>query len=211
MHPFHLPRILLAVLLFPSLQSDSEARILSPASEQSVSGAVDIVGTASGPDFLSFRVEFAYEPNPTGTWFPIGEGTASVREDVLAVWDTVILREGSYTLRLTVLHGNGTSTTTEVTGIRVFRPANVVVEDFRESGAVDGGSHYGIVFPAPTAAIPPQVPSRSGFADSSWFPFLIGGSIPFIVLLVWQSAVIIAGWKRSRGIPHTGRIRTRDG
>src|SRR4030042_1455906 len=81
-----------------SLQADQVLRIDSPAADETVSGMVEIRGSAAAPGMLRFRVEFGYDPDPTGTWFLISEGTEAVPDGRLAVWDTTSIREGDYAL-----------------------------------------------------------------------------------------------------------------
>jgi hypothetical protein len=98
------------------------AEISSPIQGQSLSGVVTIQGTASHPSFQSYGVSFAYDPNPTGTWFEIGQpSTTSVNDGRLAVWDTSGLTPGTYQLRLTVRLENGNSLESTVGGLRVGR------------------------------------------------------------------------------------------
>jgi hypothetical protein len=111
-----LRRMTLVVLLMGALQS---ARALQPRSAHAqdlgvaaiaaplegavVSGLVPILGTATHPQFQRYELAFGYDPNPTDTWFSIGEpDTSQVVNDVLGSWDTAGLTDGAYVLRLRV-------------------------------------------------------------------------------------------------------------
>ncbi len=77
--------------------------ITSPLQGDTVAGAVNIVGTATHPQFARYEIAFAYDPNPTDTWFEIQPpARTQVTESTLAVWDTTHITDGNYMLRLRV-------------------------------------------------------------------------------------------------------------
>jgi hypothetical protein len=98
---------LLALVLFASPVAPARAQdgvvITSPESGTGATGVVEIRGTAVRQPFLRYELAFAYDPNPRGTWFAIGEpGTAPVVDGVLGRWDTANVADGVYELRLRV-------------------------------------------------------------------------------------------------------------
>jgi len=81
---------------------DPDINIASPALFAEVSGMVEIIGTATGDDFASYRLEYGQGLNPQ-EWFQIGADVdAPVEESLLAEWDTSDLN-GLYALRLLVI------------------------------------------------------------------------------------------------------------
>ncbi len=77
-------------------------RLTSPEMFASVHGPVSIRGTASGSDFLSYRIQVGQGLNPQ-QWVQIGqESTTPVEAGQLAHWDTSGL-SGLYVIRLQVL------------------------------------------------------------------------------------------------------------
>jgi PKD repeat protein len=94
--------------------------IVSPIPGNVVSGNVQIVGSATHPDFLQYRLEFGPDPNPGNLWYPI---TGSVQSPVIAsnigVWNTTTTPDGIYQIRLRVFLRDGTELTTRVQSIRV--------------------------------------------------------------------------------------------
>ena len=71
-------------------------------------GVIDVVGTATHPDLVGYQVSFAYDPNPTETWFPVLAAAGSqVENGVLGVWDTMAISDGAYMLRLHVFWRDG--------------------------------------------------------------------------------------------------------
>ncbi len=83
--------------------------ISEPAAQGCVEGIVDVVGTARGASFSSYRLE--YSSNGSDPWMLISESGSTVSGDTLGTWDTTSLSEGYYTLRLTVQDAFGVSST----------------------------------------------------------------------------------------------------
>jgi len=97
--------------------------ISAPADGQYLQGQVTIKGTTQIPDFSSAEVAFAYASDPTGTWFTIQTASLPVTEDTLAVWDTSLITDGDYTLRLRVSLVDGSSRDATVTvHVRNYTP-----------------------------------------------------------------------------------------
>ncbi|OGN90369.1 MAG: hypothetical protein A2Y88_14205 [Chloroflexi bacterium RBG_13_48_10] len=105
----------------PRLQMDaaSSASIETPIAGQAVQGSVVVKGRTGTEGFQSFEVDFSYKDDPTNTWFLIQEGTAPIQEGVLAVWDTTIITDGEYTLRLLVTLMDGAQVEVLVSDLRL--------------------------------------------------------------------------------------------
>jgi len=87
-----------------SLQRDiiSIANLNSSMDDATVRGLVKINGTASGGDFKSYELYYGLGTYPT-EWTQIGSTEYSTVENgVLATWDTSLLPDGIYTVRLKV-------------------------------------------------------------------------------------------------------------
>jgi membrane peptidoglycan carboxypeptidase len=86
---------------------DGGAAVSSPEAWSVVSGQWSVVGSAAAEKFASYRL--AYFP---GLWPEamqlIAESQTPVVAAELAVWDTIQLEDGLYTLLLTVIHQDGT-------------------------------------------------------------------------------------------------------
>lgn len=76
----------------------------APVMFAEVGGKVQIVGTASGADFLSYRVLVGQGLNPK-EWIQIGEGQATVVSGLLAEWDTSKI-SGLYAVQLQVVRSD---------------------------------------------------------------------------------------------------------
>ncbi len=105
----------------PLMQTNTtaNARIDAPVAGQVVQGGLVIRGSTATEEFQSYEVGFAYEDDPTDTWFLIQESTTPVQDDVLAVWDTTTITDGEYKLRLLVTSTDGTQVKLLINNLRV--------------------------------------------------------------------------------------------
>jgi hypothetical protein len=91
----------------PVLCVNPDIRITSPLPGARLSGTVEVFGTASTGGFDFYKLEYGVGPRPS-VWSSIGEPTYSAARDArLGVWDTSVLPEGEYILRLTVVDTTG--------------------------------------------------------------------------------------------------------
>lgn len=93
--------------------------ISSPQPGEAVQGVVPIFGSTFAEGFQSWELSFGYTKGETETWFLITEQNNIIRDDVLAEWDTSMITDGIYDLRLTVHLKNGERAETIVQGVRV--------------------------------------------------------------------------------------------
>lgn len=110
-------------------QCEAKARLVSPATGATVSGVVQIEGTASlGGDFQYYKIEVA--PVGTEAW---GDLVGQVKEQVvngqLGVWDSASVPDGAYTLRLRVVDVTANYCETKVTNIKVQNSLPTVPPD----------------------------------------------------------------------------------
>lgn len=101
-------------------QDQGVAAITAPLEGAVVSGLVPVIGTATHPQFQRYELAFGYDPNPTDTWFSLGEPFASqIVNEVLGSWDTTGLTDGTYLLRLRVYWSDHDFLETFVRRVRV--------------------------------------------------------------------------------------------
>jgi membrane peptidoglycan carboxypeptidase len=81
-----------------------DVNISAPAMFADVKETVKIVGTASGADFLSYRVLVGQGLNPQ-KWIQVSEGLTAVVDGLLAEWDTSSL-SGLYAVQLQVVRSD---------------------------------------------------------------------------------------------------------
>jgi len=84
-----------------SPQVNSDVNITSPELFTEVSGTVEIIGTAAGEEFVSYRVLVGPGLNPQ-EWIQVVEGNAPVTNGLLATWNTSGL-SGLYAVQLQVV------------------------------------------------------------------------------------------------------------
>ena len=97
----------------------SHISITQPQPNQAIQGIVIILGSTNVRNFSNSTLDFSYHDNPTDTWFPISNSSQGVVNDQLAAWDTTIITDNNYTLRLTVTTQTGQTLTYLVDNIRV--------------------------------------------------------------------------------------------
>ena len=94
-----------------------QVMITAPEPGTDVSGTVEIMGTASTPNFGFFKYEFA--PRGSQNWATISAGREPKRNEVLGTWNTTSLTNGDYFLRLVITDNVGVSLEPCVIAIRV--------------------------------------------------------------------------------------------
>lgn len=100
-------RILL-LLTLPLLLAQAPAiAITSPAPGAALHGEVTITGTTDVPGFASSQLDFSYASNPADTWFTLQTSAQPVTDSALALWDTTLITDGDYILRLRVFLTDG--------------------------------------------------------------------------------------------------------
>ncbi len=112
--------ILASVPLLPAWAQPS-GQITSPRDRASVRGLVPIEGSATHPQFQKYEIHFGPEPNPGDQWTPVGNSPFSVPvvQGRLALWDTTVIPDGLYSLRLRVVRMDGNYDEYFVRGIQV--------------------------------------------------------------------------------------------
>jgi len=110
--------VLVVTLLFSPLaaaQTQGTATIGAPAPGDVLRGVVQVQGTTDAEGFASADLAFAYESDDTNTWFLIGEIDRPISNAELGTWDTSVITDGDYVLRLRVSSLAGTQFETKVT------------------------------------------------------------------------------------------------
>ena len=100
-------------------QDEDQPTISYPIEAQIVQGVITISGSVTVLGFSSYELSFAYENDPTQTWFVLSSSSLPVFEGELDIWDTTTLTDGDYSLRLQVFLLDGTTQETMVSGLRV--------------------------------------------------------------------------------------------
>jgi len=96
------------------------AQISSPAENAVVRGTVPIVGTAVDPDFWKYELHYAPDAVAQDQWTLIGTvHEEQVADGLLETWNTAIIPDGTYALRLRVVNRTSNYREVFVRGIMV--------------------------------------------------------------------------------------------
>ncbi|MHB0875321.1 MAG: Ig-like domain-containing protein [Anaerolineae bacterium] len=97
----------------------------APAADASISGAVDIVGTATSAQFSFYNVEYSFDGGTTWVSVDATHKTA-VAEGTLATWDTTAVANGAYWLRAVVVDNTGNWVASNPVAVTIANEAAVV-------------------------------------------------------------------------------------
>lgn len=147
---------LLLLTLLPAAAQDEAVSLDWPPPVYHLSGTVQIAGTVNRPDLQSYYLEAAvFDPqNPEAEpfWLPASLPTNTpVTGGVLATWDTTLVADGLYQLRLHVQLQNGQSV------FDVVRPLRIINTGEQPDGQIVTGAVTPAVI-VPT--IPPPVETQ---------------------------------------------------
>jgi hypothetical protein len=114
--------VLLTIPVVQELSAQAPGLITSPRDRATVRGLVPIEGSASHGQFQKYEVQYGPEPNPGDQWSPVGNSPFSVPvvQGRLALWDTTVIPDGVYSLRLRVVRLDGNYDEYFVRGVQVF-------------------------------------------------------------------------------------------
>lgn len=107
-HLMKIRNLIPLVLLLLAAQDTPPVAITSPAPGTAIRGEVTVTGTTDIPGFTNSKLDFSYASNPTDTWFALQTSTQPVVDSPLALWDTTLISDGDYILRLRVFVEDGT-------------------------------------------------------------------------------------------------------
>lgn len=107
---------IVAVVFFAQLVTATPPNpvITAPTDGATVSGTVEVKGTAAGPDFGYYKVEFLPPGGTTWVWVDGTVHKTPVTDGTLAKWDTSKLPDGAYGLRVLAADKAGQYNTSEI-------------------------------------------------------------------------------------------------
>jgi hypothetical protein len=154
-----LASVLLVGLIAQVTLAQPQGLITSPRDRAAVRGLVPIEGIATHAQFWKYELHFGPEPNPGDQWTPITGSPFSVPvvQGRLALWDTTIIPDGIYSLRLRLVRTDGNYEDYFVRGILVSntQPTEVPTPKAPPTRAAPTNT------PAPTPTIVIGVPTVS--------------------------------------------------
>lgn len=187
--------LLLGVQVIPISRAQPLGQITSPRDRASVRGLVPVEGSATHGQFQKYEIHYAPEPNPGDQWTPIGGSPFSVPvvQGRLGLWDTTIIPDGIYSLRLRVVRMDGNYDEYFVRGIQVLntRPTETSTPQPTPTPAAPTDT------PAPTPTIVigvPTVPSPTPKPTDTPLPTASPSATPEPVDLPFQGVSDAACW-----------------
>jgi hypothetical protein len=148
---------MLVMLAVQVASAQPPGQITSPRDRASVRGLVPIEGRAAHSQFQKYEIHYGPEPNPGNQWTPIAGSpfTVPVVQGRLGLWDTTIIPDGIYSLRLRVVRLDGNYDEYFVRGILVSSTRPTETSTPRPPPTSSGPTDT----PAPTPTIMIAVPT----------------------------------------------------
>jgi len=103
----------------PLPQGADIAQITAPTEGQALAGLVTISGSANHPEFARYELAYGPDPNPNDAWQPFAEGKQPVENGTLGTWNTSVIADGQYALRLRVIRKDSNYSEGFVRGLKV--------------------------------------------------------------------------------------------
>lgn len=202
-----LPLSLIRVSVY-AFQENISIAIQSPLPGQAVQGTVSIVVETNVEGFKSAELYFAYANNPTDTWFLIGQSAVPISGTWMD-WDTTLITDGNYDLKLIVYLNDGSSQEVLVSRIRVrnYSPVetNTPVPVPPSSTPQPGDTPFVNVTATPTSTVtltPTFLPTNpSELASQDIFRSLgVGSGVVMVAFLCLGSYILVRNWLRNRQV-----------
>ena len=109
----------------PQPQRQAIAQITSPTDGQTLTGLVTVTGSADHPDFARWELAYGPDPNPNDAWQPFADGKQSVHDGTIGTWNTGVVADGGYMLRLRVVRKDSNYDEAFVRGLKVSNTAPI--------------------------------------------------------------------------------------
>ncbi|MGD9047279.1 MAG: hypothetical protein PVF77_04450 [Anaerolineae bacterium] len=187
--------LLLALPVVRVVQAQTTGQITSPRDQATVRGLVPIEGSATHPQFQKYEVHYGPQPNPGDQWTPIGGSpfTVPVVQGRLGLWDTTLIPDGVYSLRLRVVRLDGNYDEYFVRGIQVSntRPTETPTPEATPTEAPPTNT------PEPTSTVVigvPTVSSPTPRPTATALPTALPADTPEPMNLPFQNVSDAACW-----------------
>lgn len=196
-------KILLALMII--FFQETPVNISSPQAGETLRGQVEIMGNLDAPKFSIAELAFSYA-SPYGdaakladTWFNIQTFSQPVESPAIAIWDTTLLTDGDYTLRLHVHLLDGSFQDVLVQDLKIRNDTPVSTEvvptnaSFPQLIATDPPP--ALTEPPATAVIPYFVPATlplnpASITISSIYSTFGRGALMVLVLFIFFSLLL---------------------
>ena len=109
----------------PLSQGQAIAQITSPADGQTLTGLVTVTGSADHPEFARWELAYGPDPNPNDAWQPFASGDQPVLNGTIGTWNTGVIADGQYALRLRAIRKDSNYDEAFVRGLQVSNSAPI--------------------------------------------------------------------------------------
>jgi hypothetical protein len=103
----------------PARQGQDIAQITSPTEGQTINGLVAVTGTADQVQFDRWELAYGPDPNPNDAWQPFASGDQPVINGIISTWNTGVIADGGYMLRLRAVRKDSNFSEAIVRGLQV--------------------------------------------------------------------------------------------
>jgi hypothetical protein len=158
--------------------------ITAPLPGEVLQGLVVVTGVTDIAGFVSSELEFAHSNDPTTTWFFIAQSDQPVQYGTLSVWDTTIIADGEYDLRLRIHLSNGSHLDVMVPGLQV-RNYSFIESPSTVYAIIVETATKPVVSPSlPMPTSSPLSPNSAALTPSRIFTGFVYGALAAIALLL---------------------------
>ncbi len=119
------PGLFHSALAAPQPQAQAIAQITTPTDGQTLTGLVTITGSTDHPQFARWELAYGPDPNPNDAWQPFASGTQPVHDGTIGTWNTGIIADGQYMLRLRTVRKDSNYDEAFVRGLQVSNAAPI--------------------------------------------------------------------------------------
>ena len=191
-----------SLLFSPQAQVTPGLYVLSPSEGQAVAGMVEIIGSVPDVSFDYAEVSYVFSGSDAPNWFVINRLNQPVMDGSLAVWDTTLITDGLYRLKVTVYNKDGSSDELIVNDIRVANYTHM-----EEGTPTTSAAELKVQATAdplePTATtvqtpLPTDLPANPAAISPREFKFSLGSGAVLAVLCVGVIAVYAFYRRRAR-------------
>ena len=132
------------------MQSSQGVSITSPVEGEVIAGVVEIIGTSEIAGFAQSELAFSNSIGSIDTWFPISKSSDSVEDDLIYSWDTTLITDGDYRLRLRVF--------SEDSSISEFVISIITIQNYTPTTVPSPSSTSVFLEPTATRLSPTETP-----------------------------------------------------
>lgn len=193
-----------SLLFSPQAQVTPGLYVLSPSEGQAVAGMVEIIGSVPDVSFDYAEVSYVFSDSKAPNWFVISKLDEPVMDERLALWDTTLITDGLYRLKVTVYRNDGTVDDLIVENIRVANYTRV--EEATPAISSAGTESLPLVTDAPleptaTAVqtpLPTDLPANPASISPQEFRLSLGSGAVLGILCIGMIAVYVYYRRRAR-------------